>query len=78
MISRASQRVKERAKELPYDYFVVLVGDITAEETFPTYQKMLGTLHEVEMRPMHASLHGQFGQRHGRLKRISMVTFKFL
>ncbi|CAL5348087.1 unnamed protein product [Camellia sinensis] len=35
--------LKERAKELPDDYFVVLVGDMITEEALPTYQSMLNT-----------------------------------
>ncbi|CAM8925736.1 unnamed protein product [Rhodiola kirilowii] len=44
------EKVKElrlRAKELPDDYFVVLVGDMITEEALPTYQTMLNTLDGV-------------------------------
>uniref|UniRef100_O82014 Acyl-[acyl-carrier-protein] desaturase n=1 Tax=Linum usitatissimum TaxID=4006 RepID=O82014_LINUS len=44
------EQVKElraRAKELPDDYFVVLVGDMITEEALPTYQTMLNTLDGV-------------------------------
>ncbi|KAJ4849529.1 hypothetical protein Tsubulata_051167 [Turnera subulata] len=37
------KELKERAKELPDDYFVVLVGDMITEEALPTYQTMLNT-----------------------------------
>ncbi|TYJ15078.1 hypothetical protein E1A91_A10G160000v1 [Gossypium mustelinum] len=36
--------LRERAKEIPDDYFVVLVGDMITEEALPTYQTMLNTL----------------------------------
>ncbi|KAE8732137.1 desaturase [Hibiscus syriacus] len=36
--------LRERAKEIPDDYFVVLVGDMITEEALSTYQTMLNTL----------------------------------
>ncbi|KAF3560500.1 hypothetical protein F2Q69_00017966 [Brassica cretica] len=36
--------LRERARELPGDYFVVLVGDMITEEALPTYQTKLNTL----------------------------------
>ena len=39
--------LRERTKELPDDYFVVLVGDMITEEALPTYQTMLNTLDGV-------------------------------
>ncbi|KAK1263331.1 hypothetical protein QJS04_geneDACA008407 [Acorus gramineus] len=39
--------LRERAKELPDDYFVCLVGDMITEEALPTYQTMLNTLDGV-------------------------------
>ncbi|XP_050206850.1 stearoyl-[acyl-carrier-protein] 9-desaturase, chloroplastic [Mercurialis annua] len=44
------EQVKElraRAKEIPDEYFVVLVGDMITEEALPTYQTMLNTLDGV-------------------------------
>ncbi|CBI18794.3 unnamed protein product, partial [Vitis vinifera] len=41
------KELRERAKELPDDYFVVLVGDMITEEALPTYQTMLNTLDGV-------------------------------
>uniref|UniRef100_UPI001CB95C50 stearoyl-[acyl-carrier-protein] 9-desaturase, chloroplastic n=1 Tax=Erigeron canadensis TaxID=72917 RepID=UPI001CB95C50 len=41
------KELRERAKELPDDYFVVLVGDMVTEEALPTYQTMLNTLDGV-------------------------------
>ncbi|KAK4421992.1 Stearoyl-[acyl-carrier-protein] 9-desaturase, chloroplastic [Sesamum alatum] len=38
------KELRERAKEIPDDYFVVLVGDMITEEALPTYQTMLNTL----------------------------------
>eukprot|EP00850_Spirogloea_muscicola_P019858 SM000201S05914 [mRNA] locus=s201:42792:44482:- [translate_table: standard] len=36
--------LRERARELPDDYLVCLVGDMVTEEALPTYQTMLNTL----------------------------------
>ncbi|KAL6976131.1 Stearoyl-[acyl-carrier-protein] 9-desaturase 7, chloroplastic [Sarracenia purpurea var. burkii] len=41
------KELRERAKEIPDDYFVVLVGDMITEEALPTYQTMLNTLDGV-------------------------------
>ncbi|KAJ0079489.1 hypothetical protein Patl1_22467 [Pistacia atlantica] len=41
------RELRERCKELPDDYFVVLVGDMITEEALPTYQTMLNTLDGV-------------------------------
>ncbi|KAA8532144.1 hypothetical protein F0562_006714 [Nyssa sinensis] len=41
------KELRERAKELPDDYFIVLVGDMITEEALPTYQTMLNTLDGV-------------------------------
>ncbi|GAA0157993.1 hypothetical protein LIER_15130 [Lithospermum erythrorhizon] len=41
------KELRERSKELPDDYFVVLVGDMITEEALPTYQTMLNTLDGV-------------------------------
>ncbi|KAM7486652.1 hypothetical protein LguiA_002661 [Lonicera macranthoides] len=41
------KELRERAKELPDEYFVVLVGDMITEEALPTYQTMLNTLDGV-------------------------------
>ncbi|XP_047325937.1 stearoyl-[acyl-carrier-protein] 9-desaturase, chloroplastic-like [Impatiens glandulifera] len=41
------KELRERAKGLPDDYFVVLVGDMITEEALPTYQTMLNTLDGV-------------------------------
>ena len=38
------KELQERAKGLPDDYLVVLVGDMITEEGLPTYQTMLNTL----------------------------------
>ncbi|XP_059633004.1 stearoyl-[acyl-carrier-protein] 9-desaturase, chloroplastic-like [Cornus florida] len=37
------KELRERAKEIPDDYFVVLVGDMITEEALPTYQSVLNT-----------------------------------
>ncbi|KAL5700942.1 hypothetical protein ACHQM5_026332 [Ranunculus cassubicifolius] len=39
--------LRTRAKEIPDEYFVVLVGDMITEEALPTYQTMLNTLDGV-------------------------------
>ncbi|KAL9276771.1 hypothetical protein ACSQ67_025676 [Phaseolus vulgaris] len=41
------KELRERAKEIPDDNFVVLVGDMITEEALPTYQTMLNTLDAV-------------------------------
>ncbi|KAK6231986.1 hypothetical protein SCA6_002059 [Theobroma cacao] len=41
------KELRERCKELPDDFFVVLVGDMITEEALPTYQTMLNTLDGV-------------------------------
>nr|GMD96664.1 stearoyl-[acyl-carrier-protein] 9-desaturase, chloroplastic [Ipomoea batatas] len=41
------QELRERAVEIPDDYFIVLVGDMVTEEALPTYQTMLNTLDGV-------------------------------
>lgn len=41
------EELRERAKALPDDYFVVLVGDMITEEALPTYQTMINTLDGV-------------------------------
>ncbi|XP_021774831.1 stearoyl-[acyl-carrier-protein] 9-desaturase, chloroplastic-like isoform X2 [Chenopodium quinoa] len=41
------KELQERAKEVPDDYFVVLVGHMIAEEALPTYQTMLNTFDGV-------------------------------
>ncbi|XP_059655219.1 stearoyl-[acyl-carrier-protein] 9-desaturase, chloroplastic-like [Cornus florida] len=37
------KELRERAKEIPDDYFVMLVGDMITEEALPTYQSMFNT-----------------------------------
>ncbi|XP_059289092.1 stearoyl-[acyl-carrier-protein] 9-desaturase, chloroplastic, partial [Lycium ferocissimum] len=41
------KELRERCKEIPDEYFVVLVGDMITEEALPTYQTMLNTLDGV-------------------------------
>ncbi|KAI8539846.1 hypothetical protein RHMOL_Rhmol09G0214900 [Rhododendron molle] len=41
------RELRERAKGIPDDYFVVLVGDMITEEALPTYQTVLNTLDGV-------------------------------
>ncbi|KAK1373947.1 Acyl-[acyl-carrier-protein] desaturase [Heracleum sosnowskyi] len=40
------KELRERAKEIPDDYFVVLVGDMITEEALPTYMSMLNRTNE--------------------------------
>ncbi|XP_074359868.1 palmitoyl-[acyl-carrier-protein] 4-desaturase, chloroplastic-like [Apium graveolens] len=35
------KKIRERAKDIPADYYVVLVGDMITEEALPTYMSML-------------------------------------
>jgi len=41
------KELRQRAKEIPDEYFVCLVGDMVTEEALPTYQTMLNTLDGV-------------------------------
>ncbi|XP_017974175.1 PREDICTED: stearoyl-[acyl-carrier-protein] 9-desaturase, chloroplastic [Theobroma cacao] len=41
------KELRERAKEIPDDYFVVLIGDMITEEALPTYQQMLNSAEET-------------------------------
>ncbi|XP_020596392.1 stearoyl-[acyl-carrier-protein] 9-desaturase, chloroplastic-like [Phalaenopsis equestris] len=41
------RELRERSKEIPDEFFVVLVGDMITEEALPTYQTMLNTLDGV-------------------------------
>ncbi|ESR46819.1 Stearoyl-(acyl-carrier-protein) 9-desaturase 5 [Citrus sinensis] len=41
------KELRERCKQLPAEYFVVLVGDMITEEALPTYQTMLNTIDGV-------------------------------
>nr|AAA61559.1 delta-9 stearoyl-acyl carrier protein desaturase precursor [Thunbergia alata] len=41
------RELRLRTKELPDEYFVVLVGDMITEEALPTYQTMINTLDAV-------------------------------
>ncbi|KAJ0237239.1 Stearoyl-[acyl-carrier-protein] 9-desaturase 3 [Hirschfeldia incana] len=42
------KELRDRAREIPDDYFVVLVGDMITEEALPTYQTTLNTLDGVK------------------------------
>lgn len=39
--------LRDRTKELPDEYFVVLVGDMVTEDALPTYQSMINSLDGV-------------------------------
>ncbi|KAK6272628.1 hypothetical protein POUND7_009711 [Theobroma cacao] len=41
------KELRKRAKEIPDEYFVSLVGDMITEEALPTYQTLLNTLDGV-------------------------------
>ncbi|KAK9288238.1 hypothetical protein L1049_016687 [Liquidambar formosana] len=41
------KELRERTKDIPDDYFVVLVGHMITEEALPTYQTLLNTLDRV-------------------------------
>ena len=41
------KELRERSKEIPDEYFVVLVGNMITEEALPTYQTALNTLDGV-------------------------------
>lgn len=42
------REIRELAKELPYDFWVVLVGDMITEEALPTYESWLMDVEGVE------------------------------
>ncbi|XP_009368232.1 stearoyl-[acyl-carrier-protein] 9-desaturase, chloroplastic-like [Pyrus x bretschneideri] len=42
------KELRERANEIPDDYFVVLVGNMITEDALPTYQTMLNALDGVQ------------------------------
>ena len=42
------KEIRELAKELPYDFWVVLVGDMITEEALPTYESWLMDVEGVE------------------------------
>ncbi|HBY68186.1 MAG TPA: acyl-ACP desaturase, partial [Flavobacteriaceae bacterium] len=41
-------QMREEAKELPYDFWVVLVGDMVTEEALPTYESWLMDMEGVD------------------------------
>uniref|UniRef100_Q43198 Acyl-[acyl-carrier-protein] desaturase n=1 Tax=Thunbergia alata TaxID=32198 RepID=Q43198_THUAT len=41
------RELRKRTKELPDEYFIVLIGDMITEEALPTYQTMINTLDAV-------------------------------
>ena len=45
------KEIRELSKELPYDFWVVLVGDMITEEALPTYESWLMNLEGVEQDP---------------------------
>ncbi|XP_047146932.1 stearoyl-[acyl-carrier-protein] 9-desaturase 6, chloroplastic [Vigna umbellata] len=46
--SEEVKALRERTKELPDEYFVVLVGDMVTEDALPTYQTMINNLDGVK------------------------------
>ena len=42
------EEIRELAKELPYDFWVVLVGDMITEEALPTYESWLMDVEGVD------------------------------
>lgn len=42
------RELRSRAKEVPDDYFVVLVGDMVTEEALPTYQSRLSVSNAIK------------------------------
>jgi len=49
------REIRELSKELPYDFWVVLVGDMITEEALPTYESWLMDVEGVDQ------VHGQNG-----------------
>ena len=50
-------QIREEAKELEYDFWVVLVADMVTEEALPTYESWLMDMEGVEQ-------HGKIGRAH--------------
>jgi len=46
--SEEVKALRQRTKELPDEYFVVLVGDMVTEDALPTYQTMINNLDGVK------------------------------
>lgn len=42
------KELRERAKEIPDDYFVVLVGDMITEEALPSYMAMFNRTNDIK------------------------------
>src|SRR5690554_8076175 len=45
------RELRELAKDLPYDFWVVLVGDTITEEALPTYESWLLDVEGVNQKP---------------------------
>ncbi|KAK6144934.1 hypothetical protein DH2020_021754 [Rehmannia glutinosa] len=73
------KELRERSKEIPDDYFVVLVGDMITEEALPTYQTMINTLDadpRTENNPYLGFIYTSFQERatfisHGNTARLA-------
>src|SRR6478672_12916591 len=42
------KEMRELAKDLPYDFWIVLIGDMVTEEALPTYESWLMTVEGVD------------------------------
>jgi acyl-[acyl-carrier-protein] desaturase len=42
------KEMRELAKDLPYDFWVVLIGDMVTEEALPTYESWLMTVEGID------------------------------
>ncbi|WP_417885410.1 acyl-ACP desaturase [Zunongwangia sp.] len=51
-------QIREEAKELGYDFWVVLVGDMVTEEALPTYESWLMDVEGVEQHPKDGKQNG--------------------
>ena len=64
--------LREIAKDLPYDFWVVLVGDTITEEALPTYESWLMEIEGVDNL---GKMAGANGFVIGQVKKIDMVMF---
>ncbi len=67
--------LREIAKELPYDFWVVLVGDTITEEALPTYESWLMDVEGVDQKTAKAATTaGPNGYANGPVKKTVTVT----
>lgn len=68
------KELREIAKELPYDFWVTLVGDTITEEALPTYESWLMDVEGIDQVET-AEMVGLNGSDNGPEKKIVMGTY---